>query len=147
MKTLCWMFSCKFVTIIEQLTAAFISRSFDKTNTGPISEAHFRKIMRSKESVDEEDINEMIEGEKYKAFISIFPYFVFHCWKINFNMQRAQETFQDIFRYIYSYLEYKRMQQVDGVSSQNVVEPFIIYKGKGLFNYDISIFCSFQDNF
>jgi len=38
--------------------------SFDKTNTGLISEAQFRKIMRSKESVDEEDINEMIEEYK-----------------------------------------------------------------------------------
>ena len=75
MKTLCWMFSCKFVKIIEQLTAAFISRSFDKTNTGLISEAQFRKIMRSKETVDEEDINEMIEGEEYKAFISISLFF------------------------------------------------------------------------
>ena len=78
MKKLCWMFLCKFVTIIEQLTAAFISRSFDKTNTGLISEAQFRKIMRSKESVDEEDINEMIEGEEYKVFISIFSHFVLH---------------------------------------------------------------------
>ena len=75
MKKLCWMFSCKFVKIIEQLTAAFISRSFDKTNTGLISEAQFRKIMRSKESVDEEDVNEMIEGEEYKPLFQFPPFF------------------------------------------------------------------------
>jgi len=37
-----------------------IFRSFDPNNTGKISEHRFMKIMKSKENVAEEDINEMI---------------------------------------------------------------------------------------
>ena len=37
-------------------------RSFDPNNTGKISEHRFMKIMKSKENVAEEDINEMIAG-------------------------------------------------------------------------------------
>ena len=44
--------------------SCFLVRSFDPTSSGVISEEHFRKIMRSKESVDEEDINEMIRGRE-----------------------------------------------------------------------------------
>ena len=38
------------------------NRSFDPNNTGQISEERFIKIMKSKENVTEEDINEMIAG-------------------------------------------------------------------------------------
>ena len=40
----------------------FLSRSFDPTNSGKITENRFVKIMKSKENVAEEDITEMIAG-------------------------------------------------------------------------------------
>ena len=39
-----------------------LSRSFDPTNSGRITENRFVKIMKSKENVAEEDITEMIAG-------------------------------------------------------------------------------------
>ena len=38
-------------------------RIFDPHNTGTIEEEVFRKIMRSKQSVTDEEIEEMIEGK------------------------------------------------------------------------------------
>ena len=42
----------------------YICRSLDPGHTGEISEEKFRKIMRNKEGVPDEDIEEMIEGGK-----------------------------------------------------------------------------------
>ena len=41
---------------------AFTSRSFDPRNSGKISEEQFRKIMKSKDTIEEEDVNDMIQG-------------------------------------------------------------------------------------
>ena len=40
-----------------------ISRTFDPQNTGRISLEKFRKIMKSKDNMSEEDVEEMIDGE------------------------------------------------------------------------------------
>jgi Ca2+-binding EF-hand superfamily protein len=40
----------------------FCIRSFDPGNTGKIGEVQFRKIMKSKEAIPEEDIEEMLSG-------------------------------------------------------------------------------------
>ena len=45
---------------------SFYNRSFDPHNTGQIPEKKFIKIMKSKENVSDEDINEMIA--EYKGF-------------------------------------------------------------------------------
>lgn len=45
----------------ESLLEVF--RIFDPHNTGTIEEEAFRKIMRSKQSVTDEEIEEMIEGK------------------------------------------------------------------------------------
>jgi len=51
--------------------SCFLVRSFDPTSSGVISEEHFRKIMRSKESVDEEDINEMIREYRQMQTVDV----------------------------------------------------------------------------
>ena len=43
---------------------SFSSRSFDLQNTGQIPEKRFIKIMKTKENVSDEDINEMLEEYK-----------------------------------------------------------------------------------
>jgi Ca2+-binding EF-hand superfamily protein len=37
-------------------------RSFDPGNTGKIGELQFRKIMKSKEAIPDEDVEEMLSG-------------------------------------------------------------------------------------
>ena len=54
-------FSVRHVDQIFQFTCLY-SRSFDPRNTGKISEEQFRKIMKSKETIEEEDVNDMIQG-------------------------------------------------------------------------------------
>ena len=44
-----------------------IFRSLDPTNSGEISEEKFMKIMKNKEGVPEEDVDEMIEGNIYNS--------------------------------------------------------------------------------
>ena len=39
-------------------------RIFDPHNTGTIDEEQFRKIMKSKQGIPEEDVEEMIDGNK-----------------------------------------------------------------------------------
>ena len=41
----------------------FWFRSFDPEETGKIDELQFRKIMRSKEAIPEEDVEEMLSGD------------------------------------------------------------------------------------
>ena len=41
----------------------FFLRTFDPANSGHIGENEFRKIMKSKEGIPDEDIEEMLEGE------------------------------------------------------------------------------------
>ena len=52
---------------LEQITKKNIQylcfRSLDPTNSGEISEEKFRKIMKDKEVIRDEDIEEMIEGD------------------------------------------------------------------------------------
>jgi len=38
-------------------------RSFDPGNTGKIGEVQFRKIMKSKEAIPDEDVEEMLSGK------------------------------------------------------------------------------------
>ena len=40
-------------------------RTFDPANSGHIGENEFRKIMKSKEGIPDEDIEEMLEGEQF----------------------------------------------------------------------------------
>ena len=40
-------------------------RTFDPHNSGQIGETEFRKIMKSKEGIPDEDIEEMLEGEQF----------------------------------------------------------------------------------
>ena len=47
-------------------------RSFDLQNTGHISEKRFIKIMKTKENVSDEDINEMLEEYKKLYVLFIF---------------------------------------------------------------------------
>ena len=42
---------------------------FDPHNTGTIEEEQFRKIMRSKQGVPDEDIEEMIDGEARQRYL------------------------------------------------------------------------------
>ena len=66
MKKHCWMFFGKFSLqpFLGWFLVCLASRSFDPLNTALISEAQFRKFMKSKDSIEEEDINKMIEGNK-----------------------------------------------------------------------------------
>ena len=41
----------------------FLFRSFDPENTGKIGEKQFRKIMKSKEGIPDDDVNEMLNGK------------------------------------------------------------------------------------
>ena len=40
----------------------YLSRSLDPQQTGKIDENHFRKMMKSKEAIPEQDIEDMLEG-------------------------------------------------------------------------------------
>ena len=51
----------------ESLMEVF--RIFDPHNTGTIEEEQFRKIMRSKQGVPDEDIEEMIDGEARQRYL------------------------------------------------------------------------------
>ena len=57
---------------LEQITKKNIQclcfRSLDPTNSGEISEERFRKIMKNKEGVPDEDIEEMIEGDAINIY-------------------------------------------------------------------------------
>ena len=43
-------------------------RSLDPTNSGKMIGEKFRKIMKNKEGIPDEDIDEMIEGDKIDIF-------------------------------------------------------------------------------
>ena len=49
-------------------------RTFDPHNSGQIGETEFRKIMKSKEGIPDEDIEEMLEG---KTFLLVFIDWIF----------------------------------------------------------------------
>ena len=44
------------------LSSLYLFRSFDPHQTGKIDEKQFRRIMRSKEAIPEEDVEEMLTG-------------------------------------------------------------------------------------
>ena len=54
-----------FCRTAPSLSWLFFFRSFDPTDSGEISEERFRKIMKNKEGVSDEDINEMIDGRNF----------------------------------------------------------------------------------
>jgi hypothetical protein len=56
----------------------FCVRSFDPGNTGKIGEVQFRKIMKSKEAIPDEDVEEMLSG---KSAVSEPEPFLMRMWR------------------------------------------------------------------
>ena len=65
-------FQCKSPSSIANILSF---RIFDPHNTGTIDEEQFRKIMKSKQGIPEEDVEEMIDGNKQIIIkVHIFKY-------------------------------------------------------------------------
>ena len=60
-------------------------RTFDPANSGHIGENEFRKIMKSKEGIPDEDIEEMLEGD-WLTFYQVDLNFTFKLTDTNRNV-------------------------------------------------------------